>query len=314
MRNLISKLKSLFSLDGSIKVLSKEITNFQLQLNNLKYDLGKVHAKLNWNLEGQILENIAKAEFQVFSQWGDDGIIQFLINYLDIKDRKFVEFGVENYKECNTRFLLINNNWIGLVMDGSDQNIIEIQNEPLYWKYNLTAKAEFITAENINKLLLDYDFKGDIGLLHIDIDGNDYWVWKAIQVIYPLIVVVEYNSVFGPNKPWTIPYNHDFIRTKYHYSNLYYGSSILSLIDLAKEKGYVFIGCNSNGNNAYFVREDKKKLLKEKSASEGFVLSQFSESRDQSGQLTYIRSDKRLELIRGLPVYNTRDNIVEKIL
>ena len=313
MGNIISKLKRLFLIDGSIKTLNKEFYKLQDQLIDLKCDIGRMHGGLNRELNGQILENIHLAEFKVFSQWGDDGIIQFLVNYLDINDKRFVEFGVENYKECNTRFLLINNNWTGLVIDGSVQNIMEIKNDPIYWKYNLTAKSEFVTAENINNLLLANGFGGEIGLLHIDIDGNDYWVWKAIQVVNPIIIIVEYNSVFGYDKPWTIPYNHEFKRTSYHFSNLCYGSSILSLVDLAKEKGYVFIGCNRNGNNAYFIRGDKKKSLKEKTPSEGFVLSQFSESRDQSGNLTYVRAEKRLEMIRGLHVYNTRVNVMEEI-
>ncbi len=313
MVNLISKFKNLFRLEGSIGTLVKEFPKLRDQLNDLKFDIGKMQAKLNQNANEQIVNNIQLAEFKVFSQWGDDGIIQFLVDYLDIKDKRFVEFGVENYRECNTRFLLTNNNWKGLAMDGSDQNVAEIQSDPLYWKYNLTAKAEFVTVENINDILLKYGFGGDIGLLHIDIDGNDYWVWKAIHVVNPVIVIVEYNSVFGFDKPWTIPYNDNFIRNNYHFSNLYYGSSVLSLADLAKEKGYVFIGCNSNGNNAYFVRQDMKKQLKEKSVSEGFVNSQFSESRDQSGRLTYVREGKRLELIKGLDVYNTRTKSLEKI-
>jgi hypothetical protein len=313
MRRLISKFKSLFSLDKNIKILLNQYSTLLEQLNNVKSEIGNMHAKLNQELNEAVLKDIKKAEFKVFSQWGDDGIIQFLVNYLDINEKRFVEFGVENYKECNTRFLLTNNNWIGLVMDGSDQNIMDIKNEQLYWKFNLTAKAEFVTAENINELLFENGFAGEIGLLHIDIDGNDYWIWKAIQVVNPIIVIIEYNSVFGPEKSWTIPYQKDFRRNNFHYSNLYYGSSILSLIDLAKEKGYVFIGCNSNANNAYFVRDDKKKDLKEKTVTEGFAVSQFSESRDQSGCLTYVRADKRLDLIRGLPIYNTRVDVIEKI-
>ena len=196
---------------------------------------------------------------------------------------------------------------------GSDANVREIKNEEVYWQYNLTARAEFITAENINDLLSKNGFAGEIGLLHIDIDGNDYWVWKAIQVSNPIIVIVEYNSVFGFDKPWTIPYRPDFKRTDFHLSNLYFGASILSFCDLAEEKGYVFIGCNSNGNNAYFIRKDKQKELKVKSLPEGYVLSQFSESRNESGQLTFVRGDKRLEIIKGLPVFNTRKSVIENI-
>lgn len=288
-----------------LSILTKEIIS-------IKNNIGRLATKIE-QCDFENIKNLQDYEFQVYSQWGDDGIIQFLVSYLDINDKRFVEFGVENFKECNTRFLLINNNWTGLVMDGSDANVREIKNEEVYWQYNLTARAEFITAENINDLLSKNGFAGEIGLLHIDIDGNDYWVWKAIQVSNPIIVIVEYNSVFGFDKPWTIPYRPDFKRTDFHLSNLYFGASILSFCDLAEEKGYVFIGCNSNGNNAYFIRKDKQKELKVKSLPEGYVLSQFSESRNESGQLTFVRGDKRLEIIKGLPVFNTRKSVIENI-
>lgn len=290
-----------------VKDLSRQVT--QLNINN-----GKILSKLNLNYHvDSILSDIQNAEFQIFSQWGDDGIINFLVNYLHIKEKSFVEFGVENYTECNTRFLLINDNWRGLIMDGSESNMQSVRNEILYWKYDLTAVATFITAENINGLLLDNGFKGEIGLLHIDIDGNDYWVWKAINVVQPVIVIVEYNSVFGDQNPWTTPYNPSFIRTKAHFSNLYFGSSITSLCDLAEEKGYSFIGCNSNGNNAYFVRKDRLRQLQVKTVKEGYVLSKFSEGRNMNGELTFLRNDARLLAIKGMEIYNTRKNSIEII-
>ncbi|HOZ86299.1 MAG TPA: hypothetical protein PL029_01015, partial [Bacteroidia bacterium] len=97
--------------------------------------------------------SMKKAEFKVFSQWGDDGIIQFLISRINISKEYFVEFGVENYTEANTRFLLMNNNWSGLVMDGSAAHVEYIKKDPIYWKYDLKAAQAFITSENINRLL-----------------------------------------------------------------------------------------------------------------------------------------------------------------
>jgi hypothetical protein len=198
-------------------------------------------------------------------------------------------------------------------MDGSEDNMRNVKAEKLYWKYNLTALPLFITKENINSVIKEQDYEGEIGLLHIDIDGNDYWVWKEINVISPVIVIVEYNSVFGPESPWTVPYDKDFDRNKHHFSNLYFGASIPAFCDLANEKGYHFIGCNSNGNNAYFVRKDKMKELRPLKANEGFVYSQFRESRDKNGNLTYLSGDARLKEIAGMPVINTRTGKTEKI-
>lgn len=129
-----------------------------------------------------------------------------------------------------------------------------------------------------------------------------------------MIVIVEYNSVFGRDNAWTVPYRADFYRTDAHHSNLYFGSSLLSLCDLAVEKGYTFIGCNTHGNNAYFVRNDKMKGLQPVDEQKGYVLSQFRESRDKHGNLNYLNGDNRLKEIKGLPVFNTRTDKAENII
>ena len=147
-------------------------------------------------------------------------------------------------------------------------------------------------------------------MLHIDLDGNDYWIWKEINVIQPIIVIIEYNSVFGYDNPWTIPYDSKFFRTEKHYSNLYWGSSLLSLCDLATEKGYIFIGSNSAGNNAYFIRKDMANGFRSLTAKEGYMSSKYRESRDIQNQLTYLSGLDRLKILKGLEVFNTR---IEKI-
>jgi hypothetical protein len=256
---------------------------------------------------------ITSYEFKVFSQWGDDGIIQYLINRVDLPNKTFIEFGTENYTESNTRFLLINNNWTGFLMDGSPANIEAIKSSELYWKYDLTATYAFVNQENINELIRGSGFAADVGILSVDIDGNDYWVWEAITGIEPVIVIAEYNSVFGINKPWTIPYRTDFNRTAAHHSNLYFGSSLLSLCDLAEKKGYYFVGSNSAGNNAYFVRKDRIGPVKTVSPEDGYIASKFRESRNAQGELSYIKGDARLNLLEGMPVFNTRTGLQETI-
>jgi hypothetical protein len=270
---------------------------------------GRIMAQI---LKSETSDEIRDHEFRVFSQYGDDGIIQFLIRRLGITVEAFVEFGVENYREANTRFLLLNNNWKGLIIDGSEKNMAEVKREELYWRHELTAVAAFVTAENINQLLSANGFTGETGILHIDIDGNDYWVWKAINVIDPTIVIMEYNAVFGENF-WTVPYDATFYRTKKHHSNLYFGASLTALNQLAGEKGYIFAGCNSNGNNAYFVKKEKLNGLAVPSVSHGFVNSKFRESRDESGNLTYATGQRRLELLRGMKVFNTQTQRLETI-
>lgn len=267
---------------------------------------------------GKLLSNtltyksaLADVEFSIFSQFGDDGIIQFLIKEVQPPEHFFIEFGVENFMESNTRFLLQNNNWSGLVMDGSKANVDFIKKQDFYWRHDLEAKDAFITAENVNELLAAVPAK--TGLLHIDVDGNDYWLWKAINVTEADIVIMEYNSVFGAERAITVPYDASFVRQQKHYSYLYAGASLPALCDLAATKGYSFVGSNSAGNNAYFVKNEKIGRLQPLTAAQGYVESKFRESRDKNGQLDFKRGAERIEVIRGLPVYNTRTNETEKI-
>ena len=168
---------SIFSL---INTSNKKLVD-ELHINRLL--LGKQLS--NSIREKGIVNNLSDVEFKVFSQWGDDGIIQYLIQHTEIPFKTFIEFGVENFTEANTRFLLMNDNWSGLIMDGAESNMNFVKNDSIYWKYDLQCKNVFITAENINELVASAGFDKEIGIFHIDIDGNDYWIWDAIDVIQP---------------------------------------------------------------------------------------------------------------------------------
>jgi hypothetical protein len=260
------------------------------------------------------ISSLADVEFRVFSEWGDDGIIQWLINSLPITNKNFIEFGVKDYRESTTRFLMMNNNWSGFVMDGSERNISKIKTSEYYCRYELNATSAFIDCDNINDLISSQSFDKNVGLLHIDLDGNDYWIWDKISAITPAIVIIEYNSVFGIERAITVPYDKNFNRTKAHHSNLYFGASLKALYLLAQQKGYSFIGCNSAGNNAYFVkREELNDVVREVSLQEGYVLSKFRESRDEHGRRTYVTGQNRLGVIRGMPVYNVLTKQVEDL-
>jgi hypothetical protein len=300
LRNIILNIRN-SSVDVSF--IKRQFAN---DIKNPKVTTGRLLA--NFNNQLKEIKNLHEVEFQVFSQWGDDGIIQYLINKIDIPNKSFVEFGVENYTESNTRFLLINNNWSGLVIDGSEENVNHIKNDIISWGFDIYAKQSFITKENINNLLNNLPFGQDIGILSIDIDGNDYYIWKEITVVNPVVVIVEYNSLFGFERPVTIPYSANFVRDRETYDMLFYGSSLLSLCDLANQKGYVFIGCNSAGNNAYFIRQDKLSGLKSVTIEQGFVLAKFREFVDRDGR---VAGEKRIQKLVGKKVFNTRTEKIE---
>ena len=253
------------------------------------------------------------SEFKVFSQNGEDGIIQFLIHKIPEIPRTFIEFGVETYLESNTRFLLMHNSWKGLVIDGSKENIENIKAQDLYWRFDLTAVERFITKENINSIFKENGFSGEIGILSIDIDGNDYWVWEQISEVQPVIVIAEYNSYFGSERPISVPYKSDFYRTNAHFSNLYFGASLSALNHLAEVKGYSLIGCNRSGNNAFFVRKDKLNGLTPVPVSKAFIDTPSREARDEKGNLTFADSPSRRKLIEGMPVINVVNNQKEII-
>ncbi len=254
------------------------------------------------------LENLSDAEFQVFSQWGEDGIIQYLIARIPVKNLTFVEFGVQDYLESNTRFLLMNNNWSGLVIDSDPQYIQNIQARDYYWRHELQAVCTFITVENINETIKNAGIEGDIGLLSIDIDGNDYWIWDAITVISPRIVVVEYNGVFGKDRFVTIPYRPDFVRTKAHYSNLFFGASLRAFCLLAEKKGYFYAGSNSAGTNAFFVRNDLATDVIRQEPGRNFIMSKVREARDKAGNLVFTSGSARTSLISDMKVVDLENN------
>jgi len=262
--------------------------------------------------QAETLDDIRAAEFKVFSQFGEDGIIQYLIRKARVpaQSHTFVEFGVESYDEANTRFLVLNDNWRGLIIDGSSSNMQRVRNSSIYWRHNLVALDAFVDADNINGLIRDAGFSGEIGLLSVDIDGNDYWVWEKIDVVSPIVVVAEYNSVFGSRHAVTVPYDKNFNRGRAHSSHLYWGASLKALVELGKRKGYAFVGSNNAGNNAFFVRCDRLNGQRELTAAEGYVESQFRESRDAAGNLTFLSGAARLQKIIDLPIYDVERSTV----
>jgi hypothetical protein len=280
------------------RILSRFLS-IPVRITRIQEALGRIEQR-----QLEQCSDFRKAEFRVFSQWGEDGLIQYLLRHVSIERPIFVEFGVENYIESNTRFLLTNNHWAGLIIDGSAENIACVKRDPIYWATNLKAENAFITRENINDLISKNGITGDIGLLSIDIDGNDYWIFEAIDVISPRIIICEYNSHFGPTAKVTTPYDPSFTREAAHFSKIYYGASIAALNALALRKGYSLVASNSAGNNVMFVRSDSLGGLPVLTPQEAYVRAQFREFHDEAGRLTFYDFDQRIQKICHLPVYD----------
>ena len=191
--------------------------------------------------------------YKVYSQNDEDGIIAEIFRRIGTTSRAFVEFGVETGVECNTARLLVEG-WRGLWIESNAASAAAIRRDfaPFIAGGKLALQESLVTAENINALIGQAGFSGEIDLLSIDIDGNDYWVWKAIDVVDPRVVAIEYNATLRPPMTLVVPYRAD---ARWDGSN-HYGASLEALVRLAAVKNYRLVGCSIAGVNAFFVRAD----------------------------------------------------------
>ena len=191
--------------------------------------------------------------FKVYSQNDEDGIIEEIFNRIGTTNKIFVEFGVQNGLECNTHYLL-HKNWRGLWLEGSESCVKEILVRflPVIRNEQLQCVHAFITRDNINDLISSAGVDDEIDLLSVDIDGNDYYVWQAINVVNPRVVVIEYNAKFPPNHVWKMAYNEKHVWDNSDCQ----GASLKALELLGRELGYRLVGTNLSGVNAFFVRQE----------------------------------------------------------
>ena len=248
------------------------------------------------------IRHLGDVEFRVCSQWGEDGIVEWLCQKLPGINRSFVEFGVENFAEANCRFLIENRGWRGLVFDGNPEYMKSLREDALYWRHDLTAVNAFITVENINELIAQGGFAGELGILSVDLYGNDYWVLEAIDCVNPAIIILEVNGVFGDLKPLTVPYRPDFHRLVAHYSGQYFGCSVAAAKLLCARKGYSFLGTNTNGVNAFFVRNDLADPILESLGETRAWAPRHRDSRNRLGELDFVRGLGRYQLVADMPV------------
>ena len=277
--------------------------------------IGKVQISLNRNKYDDV-EDLIETEVKIFSQNGEDGIIDYLIQKLKVDKKNFIEIGVGNYRESNTRFLYNSHHPKGLIIDYIDDMKSEVKKHVNFWKGDLRICNQKIDSENILDLLnknCDYE----IDLFRIDIDSIDYWIIKKLKNNISKIFVAEYNPVFGAELEVTVPNISGFDRTKYHYSNLCYGISLKALINLMDQKGYYFIGSNIQKINAFFISKEFKKdvffkNIKIKSL-DNYTDSNIRDSRDVNNNLNYLSGDMKFKEIENCEVINLKDNKLELI-
>jgi len=242
---------------------------------------------------------LRRSEFRVFSENGEDGILLYLFSKIGTTDQRFVEFGIGDIRKCNSTNLALSFGWTGLLIDGSAElggDAGRFYEEQATWDPTQVQILEsWITPENINATLSEQGFEGEIDLLSVDIDGNDYWVWKAIDVISPRLVIFEYNACLGTDEALVTRYTPMFNRYDLHPLGWYHSCSLPAAEKLGREKGYVLVGCDSSGLNAFFVRQDLAEgRLEVLSAKEAY----YPELR----RLRIASFEEQYESLRNLPL------------
>ena len=290
-----------------IDFIKYKIKNF---LNFNKRQLGEIQIELSKKKYNQI-SNIREAELKIFSQFGEDGIIDYLLYKLKLNSKiKFIEIGTGDYEEANTRFLCESRICSGLLID-KIKDLKFVQKRDFFWKNDLYFCQKTITPSNISSVINSYGFKNDCNLLSIDIDGNDFWVLKNIELSHVDIVVAEYNPLFGSNLSLTVPQNENFDRNKF--KKIFYGASLTAIIELMESKGFMFVGANSACNNAFFINKNKKEFflnLKVEELKEytKFTFREIKENSYKENQISNL-----IDKIKDFEIYDLNKKKIFKI-
>ncbi len=198
---------------------------------------------------------LSETGFRVFSQFEEDGKLLFIFSILGMDKKQFIEIGSDDGINSNSANLYFNFGWHGLFIDGNPKSIKRgekfFAKYPHPWYYKPKFACELVKRENVNQAIEKAGFKGDIGLLSIDIDGNDYWVWDAIDVVSPQVVIIETHNEFGLNDI-VVPYDPNYFYPGKH--PVYHGASPIAMTKLAKRKGYRLAGANELGFNFIFIK------------------------------------------------------------
>ena len=242
---------------GNIKRLSDDFEKLSTEAKNQAVSqkiLSQLYRETARNSR-DVLPSFSDVGFRKYSQFEEDGILLYIFSLIQPRTRICVEICAGDGTECNTANLIINHGWWGHLFDGDTGNVLagrefysNLKDTGLYPPRFTSA---WITAENVNDLLLESGAAGPIDLLSLDIDGMDYWVWKAIKVIDPIVVVCETHNPIPPDMALTVPYKSDFVCE----SDNFRGASLAAMTKLGRSKGYRLVGTHRYGFNAFFVKD-----------------------------------------------------------
>jgi len=280
------------------------------QVSNTRFELGQ-SAIMASRAASPNFRNLWDAEVKVYSQWGEDGILDYLVSRLGISKPKVLEIGAGNFSECNSRFMAENLNASVVAIDSRSDLLDSIKASTLNWKNHILGIEAWVTPLNINSLVSQgREFMQGIDVLSLDLDGNDYWIIEGADLKETHIIVVEYNPLFGGKSEVTVPRDDAFDRTTKHESRLYYGASLLAFVSVLNRKGFSFVGTNRVGNNAFFIASGKANLIpfKPNPTDPVYYDWRIRESRGPDGELSFLSGLARQLAIGSLPLVDLTNN------
>ena len=293
--------------------IKQTIKNYK---NKKIFMIGNSHI-LNIRPKYEAIRKLNDLDYKIFSQNGEDGIIDYFLHSLGIENPKFVEIGIGDYSECNSRFFYERTSSKGLVIDCIKDLKDRVSKNVNLWKGDLKIVNKEINSNNIIEILKEESFLEELDFFSLDIDGTDYWILEKMPNNFSKIAVIEYNSVFGPEFKVTIPNQEKFNRNEYHYSNLCFGASLRAIIDIMEIKNFKFIGTNLTRCNAFFVQKNYLNEIKIEASNindlSNHTKSNIRESRDQQGKLNYISGKDKIKSIYECEVFDLNDQKIKKI-
>ena len=300
------------------KLVSKIISFLNIKkkfITNINYNLGLNNLlKISDNFNN--ISRLDQTECKIFSQNGEDGILNYIISMLKLERPNFIEIGVGTYIEANTRFIYDRFSSKGIIIDSVNDLKTKVFSNVNSWKGDLRVVEEKVSTENINNIISENcDF--DVDIFSLDIDSIDYWIIDKLKPNISKIFVAEYNAVFGSSLEVTVPNLKDFERKKYHYSHLCYGMSLKALINIMKKKNFYFIGTNSIRNNAFFISNnypiDEYFKNLEINKLNHYVDSNIRESRDIKNNLNHLYGENKLKEIYDCEVIDLSSDKEKKV-
>lgn len=209
---------------------------------------------------GDGIDSLRNVTLSVHSQFEEDGILLILFALIGVTNRQCVELCAGDAIESNSANLILNHGWTGVLCDG---NVANVRAARRFFRRCRTTRVwpptvvhQWLSAENVNQFLHEHDALPEPDLLSIDVDGNDYWLWKAIEVIEPRVVVIEINHLWGAERSVTVPYDPAFRADFTVHGSDYAGASLPAMVKLGRQKGYRLVAVNRFATNAFFVRRN----------------------------------------------------------